>query len=112
MNDSAAAMLQAEYLHLQKTVEDFDARTVTITAWSVSFSLVALGGAFASKAFPDFLVASLSALRFWIIEGFWKNFQYAYYRRIEVIEAYFRGEHRALQPFPITAAWSGYYAST
>lgn len=40
--------LQAEYLHIQRAIVDFDARALTIKAWSVSFGLVAIGGAFAS----------------------------------------------------------------
>ena len=41
--------LQAEYLHLQKVIEDFDGRALTIKAWSVTFSLVTIAGFFAPK---------------------------------------------------------------
>ena len=30
------AALQTEYLHLQKTIEDFDGKAMTIKAWSVT----------------------------------------------------------------------------
>jgi hypothetical protein len=42
--DPLFAALQAEYLQLQKTIEDFDARALTIKAWSVTFGLTALAG--------------------------------------------------------------------
>jgi len=43
--DKTNALLAQEYLQLQKTVEDFDARALTIKAWSVTFSAAGLGGA-------------------------------------------------------------------
>jgi len=105
-DEQLLSALQAEYLQLQKTIEDFDARALTVKAWSVTFSLVAVGGAFASHAALIFLVSSLSALLFWLIEGTWKKFQYAYYKRSGLIEAHFRGEARVAYPFQIAASWS------
>ena len=106
MNDEQLrAALQAEYLHLQKVIEDFDGRALTIKAWSITFSLVALVGAFASHASPVFLVSSISALLFWFIEGSWKTFQYAYYDRSGDIEKYFRGEKKISAPFQIGTSW-------
>jgi len=98
-------LLKSEYLHLQKVIEDFDGRAVTIKAWSISFSLVALVSAFASHAAPILLVASFSALLFWIIESFWKTFQYAYYDRAGDIEEFFRGDKRDLIPLQIGVFW-------
>ena len=45
-DDKAADYLAQEYLFLQKTVEDFDARALTIKAWSVTFSAAGLGFAY------------------------------------------------------------------
>jgi hypothetical protein len=104
--DQLASALQAEYLQLQKTIEDFDSRALTIKAWSVSFSLVAIAGAFVSKSKIVLLVASLSAFLFWLLEGRWKGFQYAYYERSKSIEAHFRGEVSLPAPFQIGTAWS------
>lgn len=81
--------LQAEYLHIQKTIEDFDARVLTIKAWSVKFGLAAVGGAFASHASVVFLVSAISACLFWYLETSWKIFQLAYYARSESIERHF-----------------------
>ena len=87
MNDTELrAALQAEYLHLQRVIEDFDARALTIKAWSITFSLAAIGGGFASGAAEMFLVSGFSALLFWYIEAMWKTFQYAYHERSSRIE--------------------------
>jgi hypothetical protein len=86
-------------------IEDFDARAVTIKAWSITFSLVALAGAFASHARAVFLVSCVSALLFWFLEGSWKTFQLAYYDRSRDIEDYFRGAKEIEAPFQIGASW-------
>lgn len=38
-----------------------------------------------------FLLASASAMSFWVIEAIWKSFHQAYYPRIRVIQAFMRG---------------------
>lgn len=104
--DQLNLSLQAEYLQLQKTIEDFDARALTIKAWSVTFSLVAIGGAFVSHATVILLVASGSALLFWLLEAIWKQFQYSYYSRSRSIEEHFRGGSQLNAPFQIGTSWS------
>ena len=99
------AALQAEYLHLQRVIEDFDARALTIKAWSVTFSLAAVGGAFASGAAEMFLVSCVSALLFWYVEAAWKSFQYAYHERSSLIEAHFRGEKPVSAAFQVGSSW-------
>ena len=99
------AALQAEYLHIQKTIEDFDARALSIKTWSVTFGLTAIAGAFASHAPVVFLVASISAGLFWFLETAWKTFQLAYYARSEQIEKHFRGQSPLQSPFQIGASW-------
>jgi len=103
--DQLRSALQAEYLHLQKAVEDMDGRAVTIKAWSISFSLAAVGGAFASKASNVLLLACASAVLFWWLEARWKTFQDAYYGRIDDIEQHFRGERAMASALQIRAAW-------
>lgn len=104
-DDQLNTCLQAEYLHLQKTIEDFDARALTIKAWSVSFGFVAIAGAFATHARVAFLIAAGSALSFWILEILWKLFQTAHYDRGYAIEAHFRGETKIAHPFQLSSAW-------
>jgi len=104
-DDPLRSALQAEYLHLQKAVEDMDARAVTIKAWSISFSLAAVAGAFASKALDVLLLACASAVLFWWLEARWKTFQDAYYARIDAIERHFRGEQALPSALQIRASW-------
>ena len=98
--------LQAEYLHLQKTIEDFDARALTIKAWSISFSLAsAVAGVVASRPAAVLAVAGASAALFWIIEASWKAFQQVYYRRSLAIEDHFAGRAVLRYPFQIGTTW-------
>lgn len=104
-DDKLRSELQAEYLHLQKVIEDFDSRAISIKAWSITFSLAAIGGAFVSDAYLVFFIAALSALMFWILEAVWKSFQTGYYERSEAIERYFNGNGTLTAPFQIGTAW-------
>ena len=100
--------LQAEYLHIQKTIEDFDARALSIKAWCVTFGLAAIAGAFASHTSTVFLIAAVSAVLFWYLETSWKIFQLAYYARSEKIELHFRTKSERSKlpaPFQIGVAW-------
>jgi hypothetical protein len=99
------AALQAEYFHLQKTVEEFDSKAITIKAWSVTFGLVAIVGAFTSRASLVLLIASFASLLFWILETLWKTFQLGYYRRIRAIERFYRSPNREIPPLQIYADW-------
>jgi uncharacterized membrane protein len=97
--------LQTEYFHLQKTIEDFDGKAMTIKAWSVTFSLAVIVGAFASHAAAVLLIAATSSLLFWFLETIWKTFQLGFYARAEQIEGHFRGDTKLTSPNQIGAAW-------
>lgn len=111
-DDKTADYLSQEYLFLQKTVEDFDARALTIKAWSVTFSAAGLGFAYQQKNAILLLVAAGSALVFWIVETVWKYNQRAYYPRIFAIEKWFAGQpgHDAAKPFQMTTQWKNEFA--
>ncbi|MDP8994386.1 MAG: hypothetical protein M3N07_05285 [Pseudomonadota bacterium] len=100
-------LIAQEYLQLQKVVEDYDLRVITIKAWSVTFSAAGLGAAYLQGQPVLLLISALSALVFWIVEGLWKTNQQAYYPRIKQIENYFaKGATEAeLAPFSIRSAW-------
>jgi hypothetical protein len=104
--------LKEEYLYLQKTVEDFDQRVITIKAWSVTFSMAAVGFAFSQKSPLILLLAGASAIIFWSIETLWKMFQNAYYPRIYEIESYFRGDKTNVSPYQISTSWLASFRST
>ena len=105
--DDKEKLLVQEYMLLQKTVEDFDARALTIKAWSVTFSAAGLGLAYQQGKPLLLLIAALSALTFWIVEAVWKLHQHAFYPRIETLEAWFAGESPdAPAPLQISRAWT------
>jgi uncharacterized membrane protein len=107
-----ADALRAEYLHLQKTVEDFDGKALTIKAWSVTFSLAVLVGAFTSHSKLVVLVAAIASALFWFLETLWKSFQLGYYSRIEAIEAHFRGASDQIAPNQICGSWMARWRKT
>ena len=99
-------LLKSEYLHIQSVIEAFDEKVLTVKAWSITFSLAAIAGAFAADSSAVLLVASFSALIFWFLEGQWKSFQYAYYDRSEKIEKYFNGQGQThIKPMQIGSSW-------
>jgi hypothetical protein len=97
--------LKQEYLQLQQTVEGFDGRVLTIKAWSVTFSMMALVGSFAAHAPPALLIAVFGSCLFWWIECMWKVSQYAFYQRINVLEDFFAGKCEMPAPFQIGRSW-------
>ena len=104
--DKKDALLAQEYLQLQKTVEDFDARALTIKAWSVTFSAAGLGVAYQQGIPILLLIASLSAATFWLIEATRKAHQHALYPRITAIESHFAGTGDSeLRPLQISSGW-------
>ncbi|SHF69470.1 hypothetical protein [Pedobacter caeni] len=104
-------LLKEEYFHLQKVIEDFDSKTITIKAWSVTGSLVVIGAGFTDKGTKElFLVAAFASLLFWVIEGTWKLFQLSYYARIKVIETYFANpKGQTIHPLQIYDAFGKSY---
>lgn len=99
-------LLAQEYLHLQKVIEDYDGKTLTVKAWSVTFSAAGIGFAYDKQEPAILIVSILSALAFWLVEALMKVNQQAYYGRIEEIEAHFSdGEKR--RPFQIGRSWAG-----
>lgn len=103
--DELNRALQAEYLHIQKTIEDFDGRALVIKAWSVTFGMAAISSAFVAHSTFPFLAAFIGSGTFWLLEAQWKVFQLSYYERSNAIEAHFRNEKRLEYPFQIGGAW-------
>lgn len=87
-------LLREEYLHLQSTIEAFDERALSIKAWSVTFSLTAIAGAFATESAFVLTLAGVSAVLFWILEALWKTFQDGYMGRARALEDWFAATAR------------------
>jgi hypothetical protein len=87
MTNNDIPLLKEEYFHLQKTVEDFDQRALTIKAWSVTTSMAGIAASFIHEhAAIISLLSALASLSFWTTETLWKEFQQCYYPRIRAID--------------------------
>jgi hypothetical protein len=107
MNDDRVIdLLQTEYFQLQKIVEDFDSRALTIKAWSVTLSAAAMITAYVQATPIILAIAAVSALVFWLIEGLWKLNQQAFYARIYEIENSMANGQMNLPPLQIASSWS------
>jgi len=98
--------LEKEYFHLQQQVDEFDNKSLTIKAWSVTIAAAIAGSSAFSNNTEILLFASFVSLMFWLIDASWKNFQYSNYQRIREIEAYMRQEKPDIAPLQISRAWS------
>ena len=99
------SLLKDEYFQIERVILDFDQRAITIKAWSVTASMAGISASFLSDSYMLLLLASLSSIVFWTIEGFWKQFQSAHYKRCGDIEKYFAGKHDILIPLQIANSW-------
>lgn len=98
-----------EYFSLHSVVDSFDTKTLTIKAWSVTVGMPGIGGAFISHSPVLLLLASFSAFVFWILEYYWKSFQYPHFIRINDIEDYIIGNKDSLEPMQIGKSWETNY---
>ena len=103
--------LREEYYAILKIVGDFDGRLMTVKGWGVTLSLAALGWGFQYGHYGLFLVAVLSGLGFWLIEGVMKRHQMRYYLRMREIEVlqYRRATPEGAKAFSsprIDSSWS------
>lgn len=78
--------LLREYYEIFHTVNEFDKRLMTVKGWGVTLSLAALAGGFQYSHYGLFLVAALSGIGFWLIEGTIKRHQMRFYFRMREIE--------------------------
>ena len=104
------AFLEKEYFHLQTLVESFDAKSLTIKAWSVSLAVAVLSSGAFSKSIEVLLYAALASFLFWFIEAYWKAFQNANYQRIVEIEDYLSGKTDAIKTPQIGTSWFNGYS--
>lgn len=100
-------LLKEEYFFLQKVVEDFDTKSITIKTWSVSGSLVLVGAGFSDKGGKElFLVGAIASMLFWFIEANWKGFQLSFHDRLEDIEKYFfNPASSSIRPLQLSGSW-------
>lgn len=78
--------LLREYYEVFRVVNEFDKQLLTVKGWGVTLSLAALAWGFQYVHYGLFLVAALSGLAFWLIEGAMKRHQMRFYLRMREIE--------------------------
>lgn len=86
MSDEFPKELSMEYYKLFDIVNEFDKRLLTVKSWGLTFSLGALALGFQEKHYGLFLVACISSIAFWFIEGVFKKHQMRFYVRMREIE--------------------------
>lgn len=98
-------LLEKEYFHLYSVVENFDAKSLNIKAWSVTLA-VGIAGAGAFTEHKSLLIfASIASFLFWLIDGYWKTFQISNYRRLHEIEEYYSGKIDNINCLQISSNW-------
>jgi uncharacterized membrane protein len=84
-------------------------RLVHIKAWSVSLAAaIASLGAF-TEHYILLVYASFAALLFWLIDSYWKTFQFAYYKRIGQIEDFLSNKSTSISTPQIGTTWGESY---
>ena len=78
--------LLKEYYTIIDIVKEFDKNLLTVKGWGVTLSLAGLGIGFQYQHSGLFIVAAISSLSFWAIEGVIKQHQMRYYVRMREIE--------------------------
>ena len=92
-------MIQQEYFAVLELIKDYEKRLLTVKGWGVTLSLAALAWGFKDHKAGMFLVATLSGLIFWIIEGVMKRHEMRFYQRMREIEvAFFHHNRQANEP--------------
>lgn len=109
MESEIQSYLKDEYLHIQKRIVEMDGRAVAIKTWSVSFGLACVVSAFVTKTHWVFLLSAGSICMFWLVEAFWKQFQFGFYGRSEAIERHFSGQAKLTAALQIDAYWREYW---
>lgn len=105
MDETKLSALGKEYVALQKIIDSFDTKSLTIKAWSVTVSMSGIGAAFISRSQLLFLLSSFSALIFWFLEYFWKTYQHSHFARIYELEKYFRNNEIEIELYQAASSW-------
>lgn len=98
-------LLKDEYFEIQKFTESFDKLAIQIKQWSVTFSLAAIVGAFASKSQWPIVIAAISSIGFWNTEIWIRMYQYSYYGRLNKIEEFYKGKQKNIIPMQMGSSW-------
>jgi hypothetical protein len=107
MSDDLRKDYKDEYFKLQDQYEDFDRRSLQIKGWIASAAVAAVALGFGQAGRKVWIAVAVTAACIWLLEAFWKMFQYGFRDRIRTLEGYFRGDKDAnpVAPFQIYNSW-------
>ncbi|WP_141117982.1 hypothetical protein [Leisingera sp. JC1] len=84
-------VLWSQYQLLHTTYEGFNDQSLILKGWSVTIGLAAIVTAYSdavgSRGRVVVLAAAFSATVFWLVDAFWKSYQLAYKKLLEISEA-------------------------
>lgn len=106
----AHQLLVDEYMFLQRCIEEFEGRALTVKGWSVTLGSGAIAAAIQQDNPSIFLAAAASAAGFWLTEAIRKGQQRTFNQRVSTIEAYFRMAFpgtppHSISPLQISTSW-------
>jgi hypothetical protein len=79
-------LLSKEYFEIVRIISDFDQRLLMIKGWGVTLSLAIIVLGIQRKSREILLVAAISSMSFWLLEGITKGHQMRYYPRMQELE--------------------------
>src|SRR4051794_13163635 len=91
MSDDLRKDYKDEYFKLQDQYEVFDQRSLQIKGWIASAAVAGVALGFDKAGRKVWIVVAVIAACVWLLEAFWKMFQYGFRDRIRTLEGYFRG---------------------
>lgn len=97
-------MLKEEYFKLIDIIYDFDKKSLYIKSIGTPICATPIGVAFMESQVGLFILSAFIAVAFWLIEAYWKAFQYMHYDRLDKIEKFFSGS-RDISPLQISTSW-------
>jgi hypothetical protein len=112
--DQQFLLLKEEYFYLQKQCDEFDSRALTIKSWSVTVCISGIVAGLINNKPEIYIATAISAILFWLIEWYWKVFQYISYIRAIKIERYFNNKLDTKDKFRIpdvSGSWNYNYST-
>ncbi|MFN8321252.1 MAG: hypothetical protein U0T74_01220 [Chitinophagales bacterium] len=83
-------LIKLEYFKLQDFFEGFDNKAQTIKGWNITISIAAIAIGFSYKNEFIWLLAAMTSVVFWVMEGKWRVLQMSFVPRIQEIETAFK----------------------
>ncbi len=104
MSSNKENLLKEEYFKLIDIIYDFDKKSLYIKSIGTPICVTPIGLAFMENQVSLFILSAFTAAAFWLIEAYWKTFQYMHYDRLDKIEKFFARD-KEISPLQIVTSW-------